>query len=142
MNDVNGFGLFGDAAKIDRQGGPVELGARAMDRILALIVRAVLSLALVVGAQASATCLQGAPSLKVAGFEQSVLHAPSSDSSDNQPGKAIAHHHCPCHSHQIGIPIADEVASVSIDRGTPIGFDRSDNHPAAPPGNDLRPPIA
>ena len=113
-----------------------------MVRIIAFFVRAVLSLALVVGAQASATCLEGAPSIKVAGFEQSVLHAPSSDSSDDQPGKAIVHHHCPCHSHQIGFAIADDVAAVSIDRGTAIGFDHSDNHPAAPPGNDLRPPIA
>lgn len=113
-----------------------------MDRILAILVRAFLSLAFVVSAQASATCLQGASGVKLAGVEQSVVHVPASDSSGKNSGKAIAHHHCPCHSHQFGMPIADAVAVIAIDRGNPVGFDRSGNHPAAPPGNNLRPPIA
>lgn len=110
--------------------------------LAAALVRILVALALVTGVHASAASASGwAPRVEASALSFDD-HSPLDDEEPTGSDKAIPHHHCPCHTHQIGLPVTAEAIAFDSRGSVLAGIDDRRGQPSFSPGQDLRPPIA
>lgn len=112
--------------------------ARAVDRLLNLVIGVALLLSIAIGGVAHAAEEVCIPSVEAA----ATGHADGDSDQGPHDGGGVAHHHGGCHGHHNLVPFEDRTPAIAQALRTD-GIEFEDTlGAAAPPSSDLRPPIA